>query len=73
MCEERAGGCPDKAKPMLYFIAETKESPHLGVLRGNARRKIECAAAHFGSKQFRKEGGLEGVDYKVVATASELP
>ena len=65
---------PDgEGKPVLYFIAETKESPHLGTLRNNARRKIECAAAHFGSKQYKKEGALEGVDYKVVATAADLP
>jgi type III restriction enzyme len=60
-------------KPVLYFIAETKESAHLGTLRNNARRKIECAAAHFGSKQFKKQGALDGVEYKVVATAGELP
>ena len=65
---------PDgQGKPLLYFVAETKESPHLGTLRGNARRKIECAAAHFGSKQYKKQGALEGVDYKVVSSANELP
>lgn len=65
---------PDgEGKPVLYFVAETKESPQLGTLRNNARRKIECAAAHFGSKQYKKAGALEGVDYKVVATTGELP
>jgi type III restriction enzyme len=62
-----------KNKPVLYFIAETKESPNLGVLRNNSRRKIECAAAHFGSKQYQKIGALDGVDYKVVTSAGELP
>jgi type III restriction enzyme len=60
-------------EPLLYFIAETKESPNLGVLRNKARHKIECAAAHFGSKQYKKKGALEGVEYKVVVTAGELP
>ena len=41
--------------------------------RNDARRKIECAAAHFGSKQYKKKGPLEGVDYKVAATAGEFP
>lgn len=60
-------------KPVLYFVAETKESPNLGTLKNDARRKIECAAAHFGSKQLKKEGALEGVDYKVVTNAADLP
>jgi hypothetical protein len=36
-------------------------------------RKILCGAAHFGSKQFKVQGALGGVDYKVAAAARELP
>jgi hypothetical protein len=47
-------------KPVLYFIAETKESPNLGTLRNIARRKIECAAAHFGRSSTRRKGRWRG-------------
>jgi hypothetical protein len=32
----------------------------------------QCGAAHLGSTQMRKKGTLKGVDYKVVASGSEL-
>lgn len=59
-------------KPMLYLVAETKDPPDPEKLRPDERRKVLCGAAHFGSKQFGKEGALDGVDYKVVACASKL-
>ena len=35
-------------------------------------RKSQCGAAHFGSTQMWKKGTLEGVDYKILASGSEL-
>ncbi len=65
---------PEKdGKPVLYLVAETKGSLRKDDLRPGEWRKIQCGAAHFGSKQFRKMGALEGVDYKLVKDASELP
>jgi len=60
-------------EPLLYLVAETKDPPDPSQLRPHERRKIACGAAHFGSKQFKKRGALEGVDYKVVSTADDLP
>lgn len=60
-------------KPILYLVTETKGSPREAELRPNEWRRIQCGAAHFGSKQFRMKGALEGVDYKVVTEARELP
>ena len=65
-------------KPVLYLVSETKsagdtDDVRLDHLRPSERRKILCGAAHFGSKQLKKKGALEGVDYKVVAIASKLP
>jgi type III restriction enzyme len=60
-------------KPVLYFVSETKSTKNLDELRPEEKRKILCGAAHFGSKQYRKKGALEGVDYRLVTTADELP
>ena len=62
----------------VYFVAETKGAITKGGaikwkdLRGKEAGKIRCAARHFGSKQFRQDGALEGVDYQVVETAGQL-
>jgi type III restriction enzyme len=66
-------GPEQDGKPILYFVSETKVTKAMDDLRPDERRKIECGAAHFGSKQFKKTGALEGVDYRVVTAASELP
>ena len=58
--------------PMLYLVSETKGENWQGHLRPDEQRKIECGAAHFGSKQFNKSGALTGVEYKVVTRAGEL-
>ncbi len=58
--------------PLLYLVSETKGDNWKDSLRPDERRKIECGAAHFGSKQMKKTGALSGVDYKVVAKAKEL-
>jgi len=62
-----------EGKPVLYLVSETKGSTNLDDLRPDEKRKIKCGAAHFGSKQFSKKGALDGVDYKLVNRASELP
>jgi len=62
-----------EGKPILYLITETKGSLRETELRPNEWRRIQCGAAHFGSKQLRRKGALEGVDYKVVTEARELP
>jgi len=65
---------PEKnGKPVLYLVSETKASPRMHDLRAGERRRIQCGAAHFGSRLFKKKGALKGVDYKVVAEASQLP
>jgi len=66
-------GPTDDGKPLLYLVAETKGSTSLDDLRPDERRKIRCGAAHFGSTQFKTEGALDDVDYRVVNSASELP
>ncbi len=66
-------GQEEDGKPVLYLVSETKGSPRKDDLRPNEWRRIQCGAAHFGSKQFKKKGALEDVDYKVVTKASELP
>lgn len=66
-------GPEDGGKPVLYLVAETKSSPQKDDLRPNEHRRILCGAAHFGSRQFRKRGALEGVDYRVVTSAGQLP
>jgi type III restriction enzyme len=60
-------------RPVLYLIAETKGSLKKDDLRSNEWRRIQCGAAHFGSRQFKRKGALEGVDYRVVTEAAELP
>jgi type III restriction enzyme len=60
-------------KPILYLVTETKGSLRETELRPNEWRRIQCGAAHFGSKQLRRKGALEGVDYKVVTEVRELP
>ena len=60
-------------KPILYLVYETKSSPTKDKLRPNEWRKIKCGAAHFGSRKMGKQGALDGVDYRVVTSASELP
>ncbi len=62
-----------KGKPVLYFVTETKSTRNLDELRPDEKRKILCGAAHFGSKQFKTKGALDGVDYRVVTSAEELP
>lgn len=57
---------------MVYLVSETKGENWRDGLRPDERKKIECGAAHFGSKQFQKTGALDGVDYKVVTRAGEL-
>lgn len=66
-------GPEENGKPVLYLVSETKESPKKDGLRPNEWRRIQCGAAHFGSRQFNRMGALEGVDYCVVKEASELP
>jgi len=66
-------GREEDGKPVLYLVSETKSSPRMDDLRPDERRRIQCGAAHFGSKQFKKRGALKGVDYRVVTQASELP
>lgn len=63
----------EAGKPLLYLVTETKGSTRKDDLRPDEWRKIQCGAAHFGSKQLSKTGALEGVDYKVVAKAADLP
>ena len=58
---------------MLYLVSETKGSTRREDLRPDEWRKIQCGAAHFGSKQFSRQGALDGIDYKLVTSASELP
>jgi len=60
-------------KPILYLVYETKSSPTKDKLRPNEWRKIKCGAAHFGSRKMGKQGALDGVDYRVVTSAGELP
>ena len=62
----------DGGEPILYLVTETKASTNPDELRSDEWRKIQCGAAHFGSKKLNKKGALEGVDYKVVTTAAEL-
>ena len=66
-------GPESQGKPILYLVSETKSSPRKDDLRPDEWRKIQCGAAHFGSKQLKKKGALNGVDYRVVTSASELP
>jgi type III restriction enzyme len=66
-------GPESEGKPILYLVSETKSSIRKDDLRPDEWRKIQCGAAHFGSRQLKKKGVLEGIDYKVVASASELP
>ena len=66
-------GPEDKGKPVLYLVSETKGENWRTDLRPDERRRIECGAAHFGSKQLGKPGALKDVEYKVVSSAGELP
>lgn len=63
----------EDGKSVLYLVSETKASPKKDELRLNEWRRIQCGAACFGSKQFKKSGALQGVDYSVVKEAGELP
>ncbi|MCE5327576.1 MAG: DEAD/DEAH box helicase family protein [Planctomycetaceae bacterium] len=64
---------PDGAgKPALYLVAETKDPPDVNKLRPEERRKVLCGAAHFGSKQFKRKGVLDGLDYQLVSEVGEL-
>ncbi len=70
-------GSEQDGQPVLYLVTETKSAKEgqpvrFDKLRPDERRKIECGAAHFGSKQLRKRGALDDVDYKVVANAGDL-
>ena len=62
----------------LCFVAETKSAISQvgaikwGDLRGDEGLKIRSAARHFGSKQFKQKGALDGVDYQVVQSADQL-
>ncbi|MGA2030960.1 MAG: DEAD/DEAH box helicase family protein [Thermoguttaceae bacterium] len=60
-------------KPVLYLVSETKASISKEDMRPDEWRKIQCGAAHFGSKQFHKKGALHEVDYKLVTSAEEIP
>lgn len=66
-------GADGDDQPLLYLVSETKGSLKKDDLRPNEWRRIQCGAAHFGSKQFKKTGALESVDFGVVKEASELP
>jgi type III restriction enzyme len=63
----------DDGRPVLYLVSETKSSINKDDMRPDEWRKIQCGAAHFGSKQFKKKGALQDVDYKLVTSATELP
>ncbi len=65
----------ENGKDTLCMVAETKSTTNLDDLRPDERRKIYCGAAHFGSTQpsIARDGALEGVNYKVVTSADELP
>lgn len=65
----------EDSKPVLYFVAETKSTLSGDMMRPGELRKIRCAAAHFGSQQSHiiRDGALDGVEYRVVTTAAELP
>ena len=52
-------------KPLLYLVRETKSTTNLDELRREESRKVVCGRRHF------KEA--LGVDYWVVAHASDLP
>ncbi len=60
-------------KPVLYLVSETKASTNKDDMRPDEWRRIQCGASHFGSKQFDKKGALDGVDYRLVTAAAELP
>lgn len=63
----------EDGKTKLYMVAETKSTLNFDELHPDEKRKIYCGAAHFGSAQLARDGALDGVDYKVVTSASELP
>ena len=74
---------PEKdGKPVLYFVSETKGTERFSKtgsiadlkseLRPDEWRRIQCGAAHFGSKQFKRAGALKGVDFRVVPDAGRL-
>ena len=63
----------EDGKTTLYMVAETKSTLNLDELHPDEKRKIYCGAAHFGSTQYTRDGALDGVDYKVVTSADELP
>ena len=70
----------ENGRDRLYFVAETKGKNAVNEdgavlfanLLGDEGRKIKCAARHFGSKQFKTDGALSGVDYQVVSTHDQL-
>ncbi len=73
----------EDAKPLLYFVSETKgtekfsKTGSIADLKSEVRpdewRRIQCGAAHFGSKQMKRSGALKDVDFRVIPDASRLP
>ncbi|MGI9347936.1 MAG: DEAD/DEAH box helicase family protein [Gammaproteobacteria bacterium] len=69
----------NKGHKRLYFIAETKSAvdDDGNVQENNLRLaemlKIRYARRHFGSTKPKTEGALNGVDYRVIKNASQLP
>jgi type III restriction enzyme len=55
---------PEDGDPVLYLVRETKGTLNLNDLRPDEKRKITCGRQHFSAL---------GVDFKVVAAASDLP
>lgn len=59
-------------RDVLYLVRETKHTLELDELRPDEARRIRCGARYFGSRQFGTAGALDGLDYKLVTSASEL-
>ena len=55
---------PEDGDPVLYLVRETKGTLDLSKLRPDEERKIRCGRQHF---------GVLRVNYRVIASASELP
>jgi type III restriction enzyme len=56
-------GPESEGKPVLYLVSETKGSARKDGLRPDEWRKIQCGAAHFGSKQFKRTGVSTSLTY----------
>ena len=63
--EDRDDHVDSDGRPLLYLVRETKSTTLLDKLRPDERRKIIC-----GQHQFN---GTLGVDYRVGASATDLP